>query len=375
MNNVQALLSAVPGSVISLRPDWFVLSDAAAHAAVPLAEGAKLSCRDKVKVFIDHETPCGSEKVAAEQKKLINFAKDTGCELFNGYGINYQLMLDKYVQPGQLILHCGDFGSIYGSSDSFAISVSPSAMAQAMVSGKIDLTVPQRFSLKLEGNIPATACGKDAALAVVKALGDLGGKLLTLCGSGLDSLVGSERVAFFQFLSASGCVAALPLPFDDKADLSFDLGSVVPMVADAACLSDCRPAAELDGTGVSSVFIGGCSAGRIEDIRLAAELIKGRQVNRKVRLTVAFASSEVYVQAANEGLISTLLDGGAVVMNQGCSACYAHSQGLVDNKDVVLSAGSRECPDCLGTGKVKTYLCSAATAMESAIAGQITPVK
>lgn len=86
-----------------------------------------------------------------------------------------------------------------------------------------------------------------------------------------------------------------------------------------------------------------------------------------MRALAAFASTEAYVAAANEGLIAQLLDAGVLVMNQGCSGCYAHSQGLADGRDTVLSAGSRACPNCNGEGDVPTYLCSAATAMESAI--------
>ena len=133
------------------------------------------------------------------------------------------------------------------------------------------------------------------------------------------------------------------------------------------------PAAELKEIPVTSVFIGGCSAGRIEDLRAAAAVIKGRKVQRKVRTLVAFASTDIYIQAANEGLIAQFMDAGALVMNQGCSACYAHSQGLVDDKDTVLSAGSRACPNCNGEGDAPTMLCSAATAMESAIAGYVCP--
>lgn len=149
----------------------------------------------------------------------------------------------------------------------------------------------------------------------------------------------------------------------------------MPVVAGPNDIMKITPAERLSAIDVSAVFIGGCSAGRIEDIRAAVNVINGRRVQRKVRTTVAFASTAVYIEAANEGLIAKLLDAGVVVMNQGCSGCYAHSQALVDSNDVVLSAGSRECPDCTGVGTVPTLLCSATTAMESAIAGYVCPAR
>lgn len=371
------LLGAAPGEKLTLEPDWFVLTDGTAHTVPALLGGRKPKDPGKVKVFIDHETPCGSEKVAAHQKALVSFAREQGCELSNGYGIAYQLMLDKAVRPGQLVVHCGDFGSIYAAAGALAVKLSPEELAQAMVNGEISLTVPEAVCLELSGELRSPAGGKDAALAVLKLLGSQAAdRLLLVCGGGLDSLTGSERLAFFQLLSACGCAAVLTAPAAKEDALQLDLSAVVPMVSPAEDFSAAVPAAELPEKEISAVFIGGCSQGRIEDIRAAAALCKGKRVQRKVRVTVAFASTEVYVQAANEGLIDTLLDAGAVVMNQGCSACYAHSQGLVDLKDTVLSTGSRPCPDCLGSGKnVETWLCSAATAMSSALTGHICPAE
>lgn len=193
-------------------------------------------------------------------------------------------------------------------------------------------------------------------------------------GTGLSELSAPECTAFFQMLSASGCTAIKAEgPLDSP--MTLDLGTVTPVVSNAEDLIQSAPAAELSSQEVSAVFVGGCSSGRIEDIRRTAELIKGKHVSRKVRLMVAFATTEVYIQAATEGLLDILMDAGAIVMNQGCSACYAHSQGLVDGKDIVLSAGSRVCPNCNGEGNAKTYLCSAATAISSAVAGYVRPAE
>lgn len=374
MDNVSLFRQAAEGTRIVLKPDWFVLSDGTAAAVPSLRDGKRLSDAARVKVFIDHETPCGSEAVAALQRRLIRFAQENRCQLFNGYGVSYQLMLDEFVAPGQLVVHCGDFGSIYGCNGALALKLTPEEMAAALESGEISVAVPNAISLKVVGQLAAPACAKDAALTALAKLGDLKGKILLVSGTGLEGLDAAERTAFYQMLSASNCVAALPCQ-EEAQPVELDLTAVVPTVSGPNDTGKAVPAAQLTNTAVTAVFIGGCSAGRIEDIRKAAAIAKGKKVARKVRTMIAFATTEVYVQAANEGLINILLDAGALVMNQGCSACYAHSQGLVDGKDIVLSAGSRNCPNCNGAGDATTYLCSAATAMASAIAGHICPAE
>lgn len=357
----------VPGETLTLTPDWFVLTDGTAWEVPAMVKRVKVPA--DVKVFIDHETPCGSEAVAARQKALINFAKDYNLELSNGYGVSYQIMLDKHVKSGDVVLHCGNFGSIYGASDVLAIKVTPEEMAKAIETGEVSWQVPESAAVALTGSLKAPATGKDAVLNLLAKDYGLAGKLLYV--SGADNLAEADRLSFFQLLSASGCAAALQAEATDEGTAELMLDAVVPMVSDASDLSGAVPASEAEAIAPTAVFVGGCSCGRIEDIRAAAKAMAGRHINRYIRLTVAFATTEVYIQAANEGLITTLMEGGAVVMNQGCSACYAHSQGLVDGKDVVLSAGSRVLPNCNGEGNVKTYLCSAATAIESAVAGHV----
>lgn len=361
----------VSGEILTLKPDWYVLTDGCAWEVPAMVKTIRNPA--SVKVFIDHETPCGSEVVAAKQKELINFAKDNGLELANGYGVSYQIMLDKHVKSGNVVLHCGDFGSIYGAAGALALKVTPEEMAKAIETGEVSWQVPDSASVALTGSLNAPATGKDAVLKLLSEKHDFAGKLLFVGGAEHLSL--SDRLSFFQLLSSSGCEAVLSAETVTDTAVTLDLGTVVPMVSDASDLCNSFPAVEAEKIVPTAVFVGGCSCGRIEDIRAAAKAIEGRRVNHYIRVTVAFATTEVYIQAANEGLITTLMEGGAIVMNQGCSACYARSQGLVDAEDVVLSAGSRVLPNCNGEGNVKTYLCSAATAIESAIAGHVTPAQ
>lgn len=360
-------LSEIMRTNTALKPDQFVLTDGDSPSVPQLTGDAAPKYPSKVKVFIDHETPCGSEKHAAVQKALIDFAVKNECALSNGRGISYQVMLDKFVKPGDIIAHCGDFGGIYGAAGALAVRLSPQEMSGALRGGEVNFSVSGTHKLCLRGELGAGVSGKDAVLAWLSgAAGKHEGKLL-LVNAG--SLAGSDKLAFFQMLTKSGAKAVLSTDEGDAGE-TFDLASVRPAAADAVTFAPAE-----SGTPVTAVFIGGCSQGRIEDIRRAADVMRGRRVNRYTRVTIAFATTECYIQACDEGLIDVFLDAGAVVMNQGCSACYAHSQGLADGKDVVLSAGSRVCPNCNpkagGSELVQTYLCSAATAARSALTGKI----
>lgn len=373
MDTATLFRTQVPGTTVTLCPDWFVLTDGVEERLPPMVGGRHVADAARVKVFIDHETPCGSEPVADRQRELIRFAQRENCQVFNGYGVSYQIMLDQFVKAGDLVVQCGEFGGVYGCAGAVVVSLTPSEMAQALCTGEISVTVPKLYALKVTGQLKKPADGKDAVLTVLPELGCLSGYSLMVDDSAAvwDR---SEKTAFYQMLSASGCTTVLSGVCEEyQQELVLD--TVVPMVSGPNNTKKAAAAAQCGDTAVTAVFIGGCSSGRVEDIRVAAAIAKGKRVQRKVRTMVAFATTQDYVTAANEGLIATLLDAGVLVMNQGCSACYAHSQGVVDGKDIVLSAGSRACPNCNGEGDAATYLCSAATAMASAIAGYICPAE
>lgn len=368
--NSTKLFSGAAGSQVTFKPDWFVLTDGTASAVPALLEGKTLQDVSKVKVFIDHETPCGSEKHADLQQALIQLARTTGAELFNGYGTSYAIMLNRFVKSGDVVAVCGDFGTMFGVKNGLSVKLNPEEMAQALVSGEVTVTVPAVTHIALTGALKAPACAKDAALTLLPQL--KADTAAALSGEGLAALPENEKTALFQLLGAAGVTAAYTEESCAEPCITLDLASVVPMAAGPDSALDAVPVSTLEGKKVTAVFVGGCSAGRIEDIRLVASMVKGKRINRYVRAMVAFADTETYIQAANEGLIADIMDAGILVMNQGCSACYARSQGMVDAEDVVLSAGSRICPNCNGEGNAPTYVCSAATAILGALNGKIT---
>ncbi|CAK7050692.1 MAG: Homoaconitase large subunit [Desulfovibrio sp.] len=364
------LFDAKPGTAASAPVDWWVINDAASGGVVDLLHGKRLHQPEKVKVFIDHDTPCGSVEVALKQRTMIRFAEENGCELFNGYGISHQIMLDRFARSGDVVAGCFTFPAMYGATGAFGVSVTPETLAQSLQSGEISFTVPHTVAIKLEGAFTVPSSAKDAAL-FLRAQPKYGTRdaRVVFTGEGAAAMPLAERTALCQMLNAS--VAVFDPLYAGTVDHVLDFSSLVPMIAGPDNTDVLAPASSFSGEAVNEVFLGGCSGGRIEDLRVAASILAGKRVPPRVRLMVAPATSEVYRQAADEGLLATFLDAGAILMNQGCSVCWGKSQGIVDDGEVLLSAGSYNHKGCAGTENSRVYLCSPAIAAHSALAGTI----
>lgn len=363
------LLDGKPGTAVTARVDWWVINDAASADVVAHVGGKSLKYPEKVKIFIDHDTPCGSVAVAAKQKALIDFAGENGCELFNGHGISHQIMLDRFVKQGHVVAGTFSHRAMYGAVGALGISLSPEALAESLCGGDAAFTIPETVRIHLEGVLALPASAKDLALSL-RARPEYGinDARVVFSGPGATAMSTSRRTTLCQMLDAAFA------DFDDTCaspDFTVDLAAILPVVAGPDSPERLNPASAYSGKAVNEVFIGGCSGGRIEDLRQAASILAGRRVPARVRLMVAPATTEVYRQAADEGLLAVFLDSGAILMNQGCSVCWGASQGIVDDGEVLLSTGSRNHKGCAGADTAEVYLCSPAVAAHSALAGTI----
>lgn len=371
MLNRSSLFDEAPGTAVTTPVAWWVITDAVSAAVVPLMREKTLKHPEKVKVFIDHDTPCGSVAVAAEQKALIRFAEENGCELFNGSGISHHIMLDRFVNRGDVVAGCFSHGAIYGAAGGHGVSLPPEALAESLQRGETTVVIPKTTRIRLEGSLAPPASVKDAALCLrARRKDEIAGARVLFSGPGAEAMTVAQRATLCHLSGAA--FAGFEIAADSSPDCSIDLAAVRPVVAGPHTLDILAPASAFSGKAVNEVFIGGCSGGGIEDLRLAASILAGKRVPPRVRLMVAPATTEVYRRAADEGILETFLDAGAIVMNQGCSVCWGKSQGIVDDREVLLSAGSRNHKGCAGSEAAEVYLCSASVAAHSALAGTIT---
>lgn len=369
---------------IQVAIDYCIINDAVSNLSIDyLCDEDSIFDKNKVAVIIDHDTPSGSEAVSIIQRKLINFAKKYDTIYHEGEGVGYQLMLDHYVKDGQIIAGCGEHISVLGAVGAIAFKVSPRRLAEVVKSGILEMKVPEFIKIEFSGNLSPGVYAKDLILHVIKDVGTtkLAGKILEFTGEALQALTLNDRITICSLAgktnAASAVVNLSEFSNGDEygATYQYDLGLVKPSIATPGSYDNILEVDQVENIKVNEVFIGGCSGGRIEDLRLAAKIIKGRKVSKGIRLMVAPITSSVYVQALREGLITEFIDAGAVIMNQGCSVCWGKSQGIIDADEVLVSAGSFNCMGCAGAKNAKIYISSAVTAAESSITGIISQAR
>jgi 3-isopropylmalate/(R)-2-methylmalate dehydratase large subunit len=272
-------------------------------------------------------------------------------------------------------------------------------VAVGMASGKTWLRVPETFRIAVEGVLREGVEAKDLMLTLIGLLGADGAtyKALEFGGPGIDNLPMPGRLTLSNMAVEAGAKAGLmpsdeatreflaglgreaawrPLAADAGAAyervVTIDAGALVPVVARPHTVDNVAPVAELAGTKVDQVLIGTCTNGRLEDLRAAARLLRGRRRAAHTRLIVTPASRAVAKAAAAEGLMDVFWDAGAVVTNPGCGACVGIHQGILADGEVCLSTANRNFHGRMGNPQASIYLGSPATAAATAVCGVIT---
>ena len=346
--------------------DAALLTDGLSPDAVQTVTAVRPARPDRVWVIIDHDTPAGSVAAAEHQAHLQRFARENGLSFTCGRGVGYHLLAQQGIAgPGQVLIGCGRHMAAVGAAGALGLTLTPEAMARAMETGTVSLEDAPLRRTELTGVLDPYVTARDLALTLA-ADRSLRGAVLAVHGPQRSAaqrwegraLLGDAQVKSVFFTQEPG---GQPL----------DLARVQPMAAlPGKLLTEPVPAAYIDGIRVNQVFIGGCAGGTLEALRLTARLWQGRKVSPYVRVLVAPCTSQVYLQALEEGLMDIVLDAGALVMNQGCSACWAQSQGRCSAGEVFATTGCIHRPDWAGKGS-SIYPVSVPNAAQAALSGSI----
>jgi homoaconitate hydratase family protein len=394
----------VPGQIVDAYPDLY-MSHTASWRCIRTLERMgveKLFDPDRIAMVMDHVSPAQTAKTAADHRLSREFADKMGIKNF--YDVNagiahIVLMENGLVRPGELIIGTDSHSTIYGALGAFGTGVGFSEITAAWVTGKLWLRVPESIKIVIDGPLPAGTYPKDVML---KLIGDLTADGATYCsvefhGSYVEQLTVSERMTLCNLAMEMGAKNAY-VPTDREterylAEAGVDLSTIDPLLPDAD--AQYRQTVTVDGRALSpqiaiphtvdnvvsvdevagmkldQVFIGSCANAKYDDLAIAAKYLAGHKVAKGVCLVVTPASAKVMAQAAADGIITTLIEAGAMITNPGCGACAGNGGAMADG-EVTLSTANRNFRGRMGSYQSSIYLSSPATAAVSAIRGVIT---
>lgn len=392
--------AAKAGEIHVVTLDYMLSNDGTTHLTIDKYNNLKnphIADPSKLVWVVDHNVPCDSVKTAQSQKKMRDFAREHGIDFYEGEGICHQVMVEKYVRPGQLIFGADSHTCTYGCLGAFGTGVGCTDYLYAMVTGKSWVMVPETLRFNLTGTLRKGVTARDVILTIIGKIGANGAnyKAMEFAGPGLAGLSVSDRFvlcnlaveagaktglmpvdeATLEYLEAHGREPVACYESDPNAEFAevydIDLSEIQPVVAKPHFVDNLAPVSEVAGTKIHEAFLGSCSNGRLEDLRLGAEVIKGKKVAEGVRFLVVPASRDIYNQAAREGILDTFMEAGAIVMNPNCSVCWGSCQGVIGEGEVLISTGTRNFKGRAGDRNSFVYLANAATVTASAVAGEI----
>lgn len=390
-----------PGEIHSVNLDLMMSNDGTTHLTIDMYNNKlktpHIADANKVVFIVDHNIPAENPKTAAAHKKMREFAKENNIKMYEGKGVCHQIMVEDYVEPGQLIFGADSHTCSYGALGAFGTGVGCTDFLYGMVTGGSWVMVPETLRFNLHGKLRDGVYPRDLILTIIRDITANGAnyKVMEFAGDGAHGLSVNDRFVLCNLAVEAGAKTAIVEPdekvkeyveargrkaenmFVSDPDAKFlkvyeyDLDKIEPVVARPDFVDDVIPLREVGEVEIDEAFLGSCNNGRIDDLRVAAEILKGRKVHPYVRFIIAPASNNVYLQALREGLIDIFMESGAMVMNCNCSVCWGSCQGVIGENEVLISTGTRNFKGRAGHKSSKVYLGSAATVAASAVAGKI----
>jgi 3-isopropylmalate/(R)-2-methylmalate dehydratase large subunit len=361
--------------------------------------GKRVFDPQRAALVIDHSAPSPLEGVSALHHLMRSFAKEQGMIMYDiGDGVCHQLVPEKgHVGPGSLVIGADSHTCTYGALNAFATGVGSTDLAAALISGKMWFKVPESLRFVCRGRLPAGVYSKDLILFLIGQVTADGATYMAAeyTGEAIGALSVDARFTIANMAIEMGAKAGL-MEADDKVldwvrehgngnfevvspdpeavyarVLEYDVSGLEPQVAKPHRVDNVASIGEVAGTAIQQAVLGTCTNGRLEDLRIAAGILKGRRVHPEVRFIVAPASRRIYLEAMDEGIIQDLVRSGAAVVTPGCGPCVGTHNGVPADGENVISTANRNFKGRMGNSKAFIYLASPATVAASALAGAI----
>ena len=361
--------------------------------------GLKIWDKEKAIILVDHGTPPSKVMDADLITDTIRFAEEYDLPLYNSEGICHQIMPEKgHILPGYAYVGTDSHTTTYGALGAFSTGIGATEIAWVFNKGSIWMKVPSSILINIEGELSEYVCGKDVALYVMTLLGTDGAsyKAIEYRGSSIRQLSIDSRSSLCNMAVEAGAKNGI-IEVDEKtveyikerSERSFEIvrsdpdavyekvinidgSKLEPMVAKPGGSQYSVPVSEVVGTPFTRALLGTCTNGRMEDFRVARDIIKGKKISPNVRLQVIPGSRTIFRQCIEEGIVQDFLDAGAIWCNPQCGPCAGGHYGLLGKNEVCLSTSNRNMVGRMGDPTSQVYLTSPAVVAASVISGRIT---
>ncbi len=400
MTFAEKIFGANAGAIVFARPDIILTHDNTSSIFKTFQKmgGVNVADPSQMLVVLDHNAPPPDSKLANQYQEIRDIVSDQGITRFHdaGRGICHQIM-SYYARPGMLIVGSDSHTSTAGAFNAFAAGIDRTESAGIWKRGETWFRVPESIRINLKGKLRENVYAKDLALWIIGMIGSDGANYMSVeyHGDGVRNLTISDRMTMANLASEMGAKNAV-FPCDQVLreflgsdqyegagvwadegaayfrEINIDLDEIVPVVAAPHNVDNIRTVAESAGISVHEGLIGTCTNGRIEDLRIAAAILKGKTIKKGFQLNVIPASDKIFLQAVSEGLITALMESGANILTPSCGPCLGTGLGIPASGHTVISTANRNFPGRMGNKEAGIYLASPATVAASALTGVIT---
>ncbi len=394
---VEKLFDAPTGSIVFKKPDIVLSHDNTASILKTFQKmgGEKIKDPSQLLVVLDHNAPPTTSALANNYEAIRKLVKEQGIKRFHdiGSGICHQVMTG-YARPGMIIVGSDSHTCTAGAFNAFAAGIDRTETAGLWSQGETWFRVPETLRINLRGELPKGVYAKDLSLWIIGMIGSSGADYMSIeyHGQGVRSLSVAERMTLANLASEMGAKNAVfpadnvlkkhlkehkdGFMGDEDAEyakvIDIDLSQVFPVVAAPHHVDNIKSLSSVKGTSIQEAVIGTCTNGRMEDLREAASVLKGKKVHKDTQLLVIPASKEIYMQALEEGVVKTILRAGGNFLGSSCGPCLGTGQGIPADDYNIMSTANRNFKGRMGNKNAYIYLASPAAVALAAVHGEIT---
>jgi len=389
------------GEIVMAPVDYMMSHDNTTPLAIKAMQeiGKPIFDKDRIVIHFDHAYPAPNLISAENQQKIINFIKEQEIKNFFHKGICHQVMIEEgFVRPGRIIVGGDSHSNTYGAFACLGTGFGSTEIGVTWVTGKTWFKIPETINVVLSGNMPKGVYAKDVMIYVAGQLGMDGAtyKIVEFSGEYIENLPMHERIIFSNMSTEIGAKVGLIASDNITAEflrevagvenidmikpvdpiyqkiIEIDVTGLTPQVSCHPTVDNVKPISDVVGMPIDQVFIGTCTNGRYEDLEVAANILKGKKVNRFTRTIITPASTKIYEKALENGLIKIFNDAGCTVTATGCGACIGRHGGILAPKERSFTTMNRNFIGRMGSPESEIYLGSPAAAAATALYGKIT---